>query len=119
MNMRYGSRHIGAVRGLFEAVAGAIIGLPLGTALYYLLVIVFAEVIASSPVKLWLDFNPVAVAVLAMVAAITEFGLFRLMIRFGFTILARAFVILAVLTSLFLFTITAVRQNPLLPFYGQ
>jgi len=119
MSVTYDSRYAGAVRKSLEAAAGAIIGLLLGTALYYLLVIVFAEIIASSPAKLWLDFNPVAVALLALIATATEFGLFRLMMRFGFTILARVSIILTVLTSLSLFTITAVRQNPLLPFYGQ
>lgn len=111
--------HLGSAWIFLEAVAGVIVGLPSGLLFYYMPVVAFAEVVASSPARLWLDFNPIAVALLAMIALVAEFGLFRLITHYGFTIFARVFVASAALVSLLLFTVTAARQNPLLPFYGQ
>ena len=107
------------VRGILEAVSGAIVGFFLGVVLYYLLVIALAQIIVVSPAKSWLDFNPALVTVLAIITVAAEFGLFKMIFHLGFTIFARIFAVSAMLMSLLLFVITAIRQNPLLPFYGQ
>ena len=117
--MKLNGKGAGVVRGTLEAMSGATLGLFLGVALYYFLVILLAEIMAASPAKLWLDFNPVIVTLLLMVAVATEFGAFKLMFQFGFKTFARIFAVSAMLVSALLFVATAVRQNPLLPFYGQ
>jgi len=117
--MKQNGEHAGVVRGTLEAISGATVGLFLGIALYYLFVILLAEIIATSSAKLWLDFNPVIVTLLAITAVATEFGLFKMIFYLGFTVFARIFAVSAMLMSLLLFIATAVRQNPLLPFYGQ
>lgn len=109
-------------QAILKGMAGLVVGIPMGLVLYYVPVIALAELLATSEnIRLMrlLDWNPVVVMALAMIAGALEWGLFRASARRGLRLLFWGQATSVMMICVPLFVYTAVHHNPILPFYGQ
>ena len=118
-------------RTVGEATLGVLAALPVGLCLYFVIILVWAEVItalaipilliprAGSTIVMWMNFNRSIVPVLFLGALLLEVWVCRTLIRRRYPVLAYTQAVLGLAVSLPFFYWTAVHQKSMLPFWGQ
>ena len=118
-------------RAVLEVVSGIVAAVPVGIWLYFMSVIIWAEVVTilaipvalvphvGSRILIWLNFSSSVIPFLVAVTVAVEVWFCRVLIRRHYSVFAYTQAILSLAVSSPFFFWTAVHQKPLLPFWGQ
>jgi len=116
---------------VLEAVSGVLAAVPVGIWLYFMSILIWAEVVTilaipvaliphvGSRILVWLNFSSSVIPFLVAGAVAAEVWFCRMLIRRHYVVFAYTQAILGLAVSSPLFYWTAVHQKPLLPFWGQ
>ena len=118
-------------RTVLEAVSGVFAAVPVGIWLYFMSILIWAEVVTilaipvaliphvGSRILIWLNFSSSVIPFLVAGAVATEVWFCRMLIRRHHSVFAYTQAILGLAISSPFFYWTAIHQKPLLPFWGQ
>jgi len=116
---------------VLEAVSGVLAAVPVGIWLYFMSILIWAEVVTilaipvaliphvGSRILVWLNFSSSVIPFLVSGAVAAEVWFCRMLIRRRHSVFAYTQAILGLAISSPFFYWTAVHQKPLLPFVGQ
>lgn len=116
---------------VLEAVSGVLAAVPVGIWLYFMSILIWAEVVTilaipvaliphvGSRILVWLNFSSSVIPFLVAGAVAAEVWFCRMLIRRRHSVFAYTQAILGLAISSPFFYWTAVHQKPLLPFVGQ
>ena len=121
----------GRWRTALEVGSALVAAIPIGIFLYFMSVLVWAEVVTilaipislipsvSAPIMGWLNFSQGAVPFIIGMAVAMELGACRILIRYHYQAFAYTQALLGLAVSSPFFYWTVVHQKPMIPFWGR